>query len=646
VADAVETVMLPKLRPVPSDETRPLAATWDDPAPSTQVLILPRGRHGSRKFPSLTSDTRQTWLSRAALAAILCVQAALSLRMHNTAFEDEALYLYSGHMELVRWLHGVSQQGNYASYFSGAPVLYPVLGALADAAGGLAAARHVSLLAMLATTALLYSLTRRLFNERVAVCAAALFSATESAIFLGNFATYDAPALCVLAIATWIVVRTAAWRWPAYLLAAPVAALAVATKYAAALFVPTIAVLTALAALPYLSRRALLRPAAFGLVVTGLLYAAVRVAGPVYRQGISFSTTARAQGSTPASTVLHESLLWGGVPFAVAVVGAVAYARRPRNEPGEVIALPGGWIRRAALGAVLAGTALLAPAEQAHLHTLVSLQKHVGFGLFFAAPIAGLGLARIIGDHYRRVLIGIAVWTAALALGMTQASQLYAGWSNSTQLVRAIARNAQPGAHYLVEVDEVPIYYLLGNPDAQPDQFTSTYSISYTDAQGQFLTGNAGYVAAIKAGYFQIVSYNFQTTPAVDRVLATALGSDPQYRLEAVIPLADDVFQYVWVKNPARAARSAGVSDHGSTDGGAGRLVDQDQAAGQPAARVRVAERGLGQPQRHPPDLGAAGLGSRLVPVQGADVQPVAQLGPDRLDGQRRVLHDQMAARR
>jgi hypothetical protein len=333
------------------------------------------------------------------------------------------------------------------------------------------------------------------------------------------------------------------------------------------------------------------------------------------------------------------------VLFAVAAVGAVAYARRPRNEPGEIIALPGSWIRRALLGALLACTALLIPAEQAHLHLLTSLQKHIEFGLFLAAPIAGFGLARIIGDHYRRVLIGIAVWVAALTLGMTQASQMYASWPNSTQLVRDIASNVKPGGHYLVEVDEVPIYYLLGNPDAQPDQFTSTYYIGYTDSQGQFLTGNAGYTAAIKAGYFQVVSYNFQTTPAVDQVLAKALESAPQYRLTAVIPLAHGVFQYVWVKNAARTAALPRIGDHSSAHRGVGRLVDQDHAAGQPVARVRVAEHRLGQAQRNPPDLVKAKLDSRLVPVQGVDVQPVVQVAHDRLDRPGRVLHHEPAAR-
>jgi 4-amino-4-deoxy-L-arabinose transferase-like glycosyltransferase len=188
-------------------------------------------------------------------------------------------------MEIAHWLHGAALQGNYPSYFSGAPVLYPVLGAVADSVGGLAAARAVSLLAMLTTTGLLYSLTRRLFNERVGLCAAVIFSVTESALFLGHLATYDAPALCLLAIASWIVVRTAASRWPLYLLAAPIVALSVASKYAALLFSPTIVTLTALAAWPHRGRKALIPPFAFAAAVAALLAGALHLAGPGYLRG-------------------------------------------------------------------------------------------------------------------------------------------------------------------------------------------------------------------------------------------------------------------------------------------------------------------------------------------------------------------------
>ncbi len=95
------------------------------------------------------------------LAAILAVQAGLSLSLvwSNTAYGDEALYLWAGHLELAHWLHGTSCSplGRWPGrtprisevYFSGAPVIYPPLGALADAVGGLAGARILSMTFML-----------------------------------------------------------------------------------------------------------------------------------------------------------------------------------------------------------------------------------------------------------------------------------------------------------------------------------------------------------------------------------------------------------------------------------------------------------------------------------------------------------------
>jgi hypothetical protein len=556
--DAVETVMLAALRRLSATSTGDISAPIDPaeaPGESTltRMLRLRRGRHGPGPRRPAGPSQRRTWVSRAVLLAILAVQAALTLRMHNTAFEDEALYLYSGHLEIAHWLHGAALQGNYATYFSGAPVLYPVLGAAADSVGGLAAARAVSLLAMLATTGLLYSLTRRLFNERVGLCAAVIFSVTESALFLGHLATYDAPALALLALASWIVVRTAALRWPVYLLAALPIAVAVATKYASALFVPTIVLLAGLAAWPARGRRALIPPVALSAVIVGLLAGALRLGGPSYLTGIRYTTTARFAGTTPAMELIQDSIKWGALPFGLAVLGAISYAVRPRTEPGEVIAPPGGRLRRIALGSVLTGTALLAPADQIHLHTLTALWKHVGFGLFFAAPFTGVGLARIVGDHFRRAQIGIAIWGAALVLGMTQASDLFSGWPSATPFVTQFARYLRPHAHYLAEVDEVPIYYLRGHPDAQPRQFTSTYFIGYTSKQGQYLTGTAGYLAAIKAGYFRVVAYDGQATPALDDTIATALRSNPDYRLAASVPVnGGAVTYYLWVHQAAR----------------------------------------------------------------------------------------------
>ncbi len=510
---------------------------------------MPRRRRGLERSPFSPPSPRRTWVSRAVLVAILAVQAALSLRMRNTAFEDEALYLTAGHYELAHLLYGVPLPQDYASFFSGSPVLYPILGALADTAGGLAGARLVSLAAMLTTTALLYSLTRRLFNERVGLCAAVVFSVTESAIFLGNFATYDAPALCLLTVAAWIVVRTATQRWPVYLAAAPVAALAVGTKYAALLFVPTIVALAALAAWPYQGKRALIRPAALAVTIAGLLAGALWLAGSDYLAAVTSTTTARQHGSTPVSVLLKDSLLWGVLPFALAVFGSVAYALEARTEPGERIAPPGGRAHRIVLGVVLTGTALLAPLDQIHLHTDVSFQKHIGFGLLFAAPMAGIGLARIIGAHFHRAQFGVAVWGSCLLLGMVQAGHLYDSWPNGRPLVAELSRYLAPHAHYLVEVSEVPSYYLMYNPDARAGQFSSTYFISYTDQNGTTLTGDAGYEQAVRDGYFRVIAYDDTVTVPLDHILARMLDADPRYRLAATLANSDGVgTYYIWVK--------------------------------------------------------------------------------------------------
>jgi Dolichyl-phosphate-mannose-protein mannosyltransferase len=515
-----------------------------------------------------TPSQRRKWISRGVLLGILLMQAVMSLRLHNTAFEDEAQYLYAGRLEIAHLFHGAPLPINFASYFSGAPVLYPVLGAAANDFGGLAAARAVSLLEMLATTALLFAISRRLFNERVAVCASLLFSATASITFLGDFATFDASCLFLLALSSWIMVRTAASRWPLFLLAAPVAALAVATKYAGLLFVPTIAVLPVLTAWPYHRRRVFAYPVIFGVAVAALLYGALRLGGHSYIAALQQTTTSRAQGDTPVQHIGWEFIKWGGLQFGVAVLGAIAYAWRPRTDADEQIAPAGSRLRRILLGLVLVGTALLAPAYQAHIHTDVSFHKHIGFGLFFAAPMAGVGLARIIGDHFRRPQLGIAVWGAALFLGMTQASVLFNGWGSSTSLINVLARQLKPGARYLVEVPEVPVYYLEGRPGAQATEFYSTFVIYYVDPKGQTLTGDAGFEAAITNDYFQVVAYEGSVTPAVDNILASELAKNPDYRLAAEVPdnTPDHIGKYyVWVKKAGSTASGGKVTSGSGT---------------------------------------------------------------------------------
>ncbi len=545
---------------VPFEETGILIrpADWSTDRIETALINVGALREAERAADASLAGRPRSGLSRfvptprrGILLGILFIQALLSLRSTNTAFEDEALYLYSGHLELAHLLNGAPID-NFATYFSGAPVLYPVLAAVADQLGGVIGARLLSLAFMLGATCLAYLIGRRLFGVRSALCGAGLFATTASAVFIGGLATYDAPAVFLLALSGWIVVRSASSSWPYYVLAVLPMLLAVGTKYASLLFLPTIIVLACVSALPYHGWRwSLLRPVSLTVMAASMAYGALKLAGPSYVQGIQFTTTSRAQGTTPTQTMLTEIAKWGAPVFAAALVGAAYYVFRFRPDVDARLRL-GPW-GRVALAALLLGTALLAPVNQLRLHTDVSLQKHVGFGLLFAAPLAGYGLVRLVGSHFGRLQLGIGVGVLAFAFGMSQSHIMFRGWPDSHRLVAAIKQYQKPGAHYLVEVDEVAIYYLRSDTDAEPGQFSSTFYFLYQDPQGQWLSGPAAYQAAVEQGYFQVVAIeDGTTTPAVDQAITKGLRSPAtQYRLAAKIPerTSYGVINYqVWVK--------------------------------------------------------------------------------------------------
>ncbi|MEZ3177430.1 glycosyltransferase family 39 protein [Streptomyces pimonensis] len=484
---------------------------------------------------AMAAGRRRTWVSRTVLLCVLVVQAVLSLRLSNTAFQDEALYLAAGHAQLDHLLHGTPLPRDYAAYFSGSPQLYPVLAALVDGRFGLTGARSLSLVFMLAATGLLYSLTRRLFNERAALAAAALFAVVQSTVVMGYYATYDAAAVFLLALATWIVVRTGRAPAAAVLLAAPVAVLAVGVKYAAALYLPTVVVLALLTTWPRRGARvAVGRMVLLGLGVGALLAAGVYATDLM--AGVRQTTTDREHGTDSAGFLLRRSAEWGGLLFLAAVGGAVSYARRSRMHESPLARRldDPGRRRRALLGLVLCGTAVLAPAYQVHLATQVSLFKHIGFGLFFAAPMAGVGVTRLVGAHFRYPQLGIVLWTAMLCLGIAQADWRFALWPDSSRMVRTVEPHMNSTDRYLASTPEVPLYYFRERTTHR--QWQSVFGMEYTDGKGTYFAGDAAYRAALRDGEFDLIVLDGLTNPRVDDVVADAVRGNPHYRLLADLP--------------------------------------------------------------------------------------------------------------
>ena len=430
----------------------------------------------------------------------------LSLRLiwSNTAFQDEALYLRAGHLEWARWLHQAPIP-NFPAYFSGAPVIYPPLGALADSIGGLTAARILSLCFMLGVTSLLWATTARLYGQRAALLAAALFATLAGTQFLGAFATFDAMALFLLALAAWLGVRSADCQFPArtvlLITTGVTLAAADAVKYATALFTPVVLAVVALAVWRQQGGGAWL---AALLTVLGswlvLIAAAIVAGGREYWLGITTSTLARPQSDVPATIILKSAYVWTSLILVLAVLGAVLAGLSEAR--GKL--LPG----------VLAVAALLVPAEQARLHTTVSLQKHVVFGAWFAAIAAGYAMARL-----SRVDPGIG-WAPVMAIpiaastlfGSTgQAASLYKVWPNAADVISVLrsAIHSHPG-YYLAEDYDVEAYYLRAEVPWQ--RWSDTYYFSYPGA----LPGASSYAAAINSHYFSLVILDFGDTATAD----------------------------------------------------------------------------------------------------------------------------------
>jgi MFS family permease len=513
----------------------------DEAAPSAGLVMFPR--RATRREGSSGPVVIQ-W----PVAAVLAAQAALSLRLvwSNTAFQDEALYLRAGHLEWARWLHGTPIP-DFPSYFSGAPIIYPPIAALVDSVGGLAAARVLSLCFMLGVTYLLSATVLRLYGHRAALLASGLFATLAGTQFLGAFATYDAMALLLLALAAWLGVRAAESEYPfrlVLLLTAGITlAAADAVAYATALFTPMVVVLVAAAA--WRERGA--RPGlTAGLTVLGawlaLIAAAVIAGGHDYWLGITTSILDRSPSTATVATVLQHSYEWTSLILVLAVLGAVLAVRSEAR--GKL------------LPAALTVAAFLVPVVQARLHTTVSLQKHVVFGAWFAAIAAGYALARLSRVDPGRgwaAVMALPIVASTLFGSMDQAASLYHVWPNSTGAVSVLrsAVRLHPG-NYLAEDYDVEAYYLRTVVPWQ--RWSDTYYFSYPGEP----SGAASYGAAISNHYFSLVILDFGDTAATDGQITADMQHAGGYYV-----LARAGQFTIWAsREPASAARSGRSRSH------------------------------------------------------------------------------------
>ncbi|MFB7612909.1 glycosyltransferase family 39 protein [Kitasatospora sp. NPDC056181] len=474
------------------------------------------------------SSPRRRWIGRGLLFGVLAVQAALSLRLLGAAHPDEAVAMIVGRQQLDHLLHGTPVTTDLIGQIPGSPWLYPPLAGAAANASGIFGARLVSLVLALATTALLYSLTRRLFNERVAICTAAAYAVLQSTVVVGFYAAPDALAVALVALATWIVVRTARAPVATVLLAVPAAALAAAVEYAAVIAVPVLAALALITSWPYRGRgpaagRALLLAAGAlgGLLVSGLL------------DDVWAWSPAAGHEARPAGSVLLSAVQWSGLFAVLACAGGIAYSLRERlNESPEDAAITASRLRRTTLSVTLCATALLIPVVYACLGTSGVMFRHLGFGMLFAAPLAGVGITRLVGAHFRNPQLGILVWVVLLALGLEQSALRYQDGPDSGRLLGVLRLHTTPQGRYLTEVDGLPEYYL--GAVSKPEQWVSARKgTDYRDPAGVMHHGDEGTVAAIRNAWFTMIVLDSTAPTATDRAVSEAVKAGGRYRLIA-----------------------------------------------------------------------------------------------------------------
>ena len=366
-------------------------------------------------------------------------------------------------------------------------------------------------------------------------------------LHLGAFATYDALALFLVALAAWCVLRAGdRGELPGRMVAAGVAlALANATSYSTVLFDVLVLVLAVLAAFPAPGGRVALRRVAILLAtLIACLAAGLLIGGGSYVSGFRRTILAPVAHTNSLLSVLSNTWYWAGLVVVMATAGIIFSAVRREGQAQT-------WLL-----AVLTLAAILGPAEQAWLHTAALLNEHVGVGAWFAAIAAGYAADRFIAAAPPGREQAITSVTCVIALvfpvwlGAVQSWSFATSWPNATAFIAALRPlAAHSSGPMLVEDPSIAKYYLPSGSDWQ--RWSSTRTIILPSgaitgnpaaAAGAAAPGNASIFAKyIARGYFSYVALNFTDTTALDHGLATELHHNPDYHTIAVVPYGTEV---------------------------------------------------------------------------------------------------------
>lgn len=468
---------------------------------STMTLTRPAAIAAPRadRAPRRRLRLKRQWIL---LGIVLVYVTILAVRLRNTAFIDEALYINAGHAYLAHWFDG-QPLGDAGAFFSGLPTLYPVLAALLDTVGGLYLVRVFSLACILGAGFLMYGTARHLWGERAGLLTAAAFLLSGPVVYMGWLGTFDAVVVALLALGFWVGLTRRSI--PSAVLLAAVLTLAALTKYTAGIFVPVV-----LAATLVYGTRGLLRTTVATGAVLASLFTVWMLWGADIAGDLAFTTTDR-QALSPTGVGELLGLLTDHLGFLLLLAGLALFLMF--RERGWRLPVLG-------LGLVLASAML--PIGQMILGEAVSFEKHLAYSVLMLALPIGWSLARV--SRYPLMVTPVVLAIMIMALfPLVRADSMYR-WPNVAGVVEAINHDPQPGLYISSATDSID-YHTREIPGVS---WETTFELYYG--------GEEAVLDAVKNERYQSVilrtaSVGNADQDALQAVFLEALDSSPSYSL-------------------------------------------------------------------------------------------------------------------
>jgi len=492
--------------------------------------------------------------------AVLVAQAVYTIRLIPLGFasDDEARYIIVGHQLINELFHGGGSPF-YDTYFSGAPVIYSPLAAVADSLGGIVEVQMASTVFMLTATLLLYLTVKRLFGYWPGVLSAGLFAGLGPTQVVGRNAIYDAMAFMLTGAAAYCAARTDEGGDRRLLLVPVVLLFANATKYMTVVFDPV--VIGIAATRETMVREMVRRAIALAMMTVALLGVAVFIAGDAYLKGIEFTTLARQAGAnvllaaepTNASGIVAETWDWIGITIALAVLAVIVAVISRAGAPDVCVLV------------LCLFASLVVTIEALHLHTSESMHRHDDVAAWFGSIAGGyvLGFPCRLSRRDWMAVADMALGGLIIVTSWAHYGQLPSTYYQASGYDTDNKPQQDPLYGFLRPyVTDTKRFYLLDGLDdfglLYHDQVSLPWYRLIDDnyvkypipgrggdwqglAQGKtctsikpgcmYLEGSAGYQAAIYAHVFAVISVTRTSLLSTDPVIEQAVERTPGYVL-------------------------------------------------------------------------------------------------------------------